>query len=299
MPERQTLQKLHDQESRLEGGVGDGCQSCYEQTEPSLAVFSELLEKLEAELGGREILDVGCGYGTHLALAAERGWNCFGIEVSSHARSVARGRHGEQIFLMESVESLLPHRFDCILLFDVLEYLTDPAQFFYSLFAKGAIGPETRVFVTTPNARSGRAMADPARWAYRRPPLHLLYCSAESLMRLMKKLLFRDVAVSGIYPEDSSLSICYDDESSALNDSLISYSRLFAAAQGSNFYEFAHERYVRSGYLVETCGIRTCAPLSICQRLCKRRARLGLWLWLRVRSQPDRRSSRVCAGCGY
>ena len=30
------------------------------------------------------MLDLGCGYGNHLMAAAQRGWQCFGVELSDH-----------------------------------------------------------------------------------------------------------------------------------------------------------------------------------------------------------------------
>src|SRR5260370_38811561 len=55
----------------------------------------DLLERQPAP-GGR-LLDVGAGIGTFLALAAERGWQVAGTEISESAVRLARERHGLQL----------------------------------------------------------------------------------------------------------------------------------------------------------------------------------------------------------
>ena len=137
MPESLVLNSLYASETWFEGGKKGGYQNYDQQTAQVLPLFQELLALFERKLTGREILDVGCGYGTHLAIAAARGWNCFGIEVSGHAREIARQRHGQNLYLTDRVEHLIPHQFDLILMLDVLEHLPDPYKLFFELFSKG------------------------------------------------------------------------------------------------------------------------------------------------------------------
>jgi 2-polyprenyl-3-methyl-5-hydroxy-6-metoxy-1,4-benzoquinol methylase len=106
-----------------------------QQTEHSIPLFNQILATFGNE-PNLSVLDIGCGYGTHLALAADRGWKCFGVEVSSHARTVANERHGAKHFVVEDIAHLIPHEFDLVVLFDVLEHLKDPYELFYALFCK-------------------------------------------------------------------------------------------------------------------------------------------------------------------
>ena len=244
MPSQHTLKSLYDREDWFEGGERGGYCDYDAQTEPMLGMFAELLDEFEGSAVGRSVLDIGCGYGNHLAVAAQRGWKCFGVEVSDHARRVTNLRHGNAFFVVDCLENLIAHEFDLIVLFDVIEHLADPYGLFYTLFSKGAIGPQTRIIITTPNARSYDAIADPAGWAYRHPPSHLVYYSAESLHALLTSLHFAKVEIAGLFPLERLGKIKYEDEYSTLNSGLAGSAGLLCKAEGSNFKSFMHERYV-------------------------------------------------------
>src|SRR5206468_11090209 len=109
----------------------DGYEAYDAQTEASLALFDQLLAELGDAPRHRSILDIGCGYGSHLARAADRGWKCFGVEPSRHARTMARNRHGPQLFIVEAVKYLIPHEFEVVLLLDVIEHMKDPYLVFF------------------------------------------------------------------------------------------------------------------------------------------------------------------------
>lgn len=243
MPDEVSLKRFYDREKWFEGGEKGGYQGYDTQTEHTLPLIEQLFDEF-GDKTGLSILDVDCGYGTHLAMAAQRGWKCFGVEVSKHAREVAQSRHGNQMFIVDQVENLIPHEFDLILLLDVIEHLPDPFTLLFSLFAKGAITPRTTIVITTPNARSCEAVADPKAWQYRHPPSHLVYYSAESLNVLLGRLHFSDVRISGTHPIETGQVPCYADERSSLNPSMMGFAGLLCQASGSDFMSFMHERYV-------------------------------------------------------
>lgn len=247
MPSESDLRRLYDREAWFEGGEKGGYRNYDQQTEGLLPFFDSLLERIEGESSGRSVLDIGCGYGSHLARAAARGWKCFGVEISEHARKVARERHGDDIFIVESLAKIIPHEFDLILFFDAIEHFPDPLLPLYELFSKGAVTPQTSIVITTPNARSFEAVKDPTRWAYRHPPSHVIFYSAQSFETLFRKLHFSRVAVIGIHPSENggaNDSAGYQDERFPLNDRLAGYAGLLCEAAGSDFKEFMHERYV-------------------------------------------------------
>ncbi len=243
MPEDEAIEVLYDREAWFEGGEIGGYTSYDQQTEHSIPIFDQVLATF-GKKRNLSLLDIGCGYGTHLALAADRGWKCFGIEVSDHARKLAHKRHGTKLFIVDDVNDMMPYEFDLIILFDVLEHLKDPYAPFYSLFSKGSITPNTKVVITTPNARGSAATANPAGWTYRHPPSHLVYFSASSLHRLLSKLRFTNIKISGLHPIATATQNSYGDETSVLNDALAGYEGLLCEASGSDFRAFMHERYV-------------------------------------------------------
>ncbi|HXA46599.1 MAG TPA: methyltransferase domain-containing protein, partial [Burkholderiaceae bacterium] len=242
-PNQTELRAYYDRADWFEGGERGGYSNYDEQTIPQLPMFEAILDSFGDNAAGRSVLDIGCGYGTHLEQAHRRGWKCFGVEVSAHAREVMNTRHGNKFFISDDVEQLIPHKFDLIVLFDVIEHLVEPYQLFYTLFAKGAITPETKIVITTPNARSSNAISNPSGWAYRHPPSHLVYFSAQALTTLLHRLHFDSIDIQGAHEEAVEMQ-AYPDESHPINDRLAAFSGLICTASGSDFTGFMQERYV-------------------------------------------------------
>lgn len=242
-PTPAALKALYDRPDWFEAGERGGYSSYDAQTDPSPAWLVTLLDRLTAERRDPSILDIGCAYGTHLALARDKGWQAFGVEPSRHARAEARTRH-LGLYVAETVEEIPPHRFDLILLLDVIEHLSDPYALFHELAAKDAIGPETILVVTTPNARSHDALREPAGWAYRHPPSHLTFYSATAFEELFRRLRFSRIEIRGQHPLESPPAELPADEGSSLNASLMPYAGLLCEASGSGFAAFMQERYV-------------------------------------------------------
>ena len=73
------------------------------------------------------VLDIGCGNGSQLAIPlANAGYQVTALDP--HKPSIDRGRaFGSQVrFLHGTVNTLLPHPFDCVILSEVLEHLDTP-----------------------------------------------------------------------------------------------------------------------------------------------------------------------------
>jgi len=244
VPDDAELKRYYDRTEWFEGGEPGGYANYDAQTDFSLPMLTGLLDGFADDGSVRYVLDVGCGYGTHLALAADRGWKCFGVELSDHARNTAIARHGDRMLIVEQIEELIPHEFDLLLMLDVLEHVGDPYALMFRLFNRGLIGPRTRIVITTPNARSSDAVRDGGKWIYRHPPSHLVYYSARSLVRLLTTLQFGDVRVRGTSPIAAVEGLRYPDEDLGPDESLSGFAGLICEAVGSRFYAFMLERYV-------------------------------------------------------
>lgn len=211
--------------SEISGSYGD-----YDaDTEPVIPLFRELLTEF-GEASNRSILDIGCAYGTHLAIAADNGWIAVGVELSDHARKVAMSRHGDRISVYPSLEEVPGKEFDVISLFDVIEHLPNPFELMKSLIDKGFVGKQTKILLTTPNARSSHAVAKPKEWPYRYPPAHLIYFSARSLLHFWARLDVDNVEVRGIYPTEQFDNLSYEDEKAGINDSVVKCEGLLCVA---------------------------------------------------------------------
>lgn len=231
LPSPAELEAYYNKEAYFQGDAPGSYANYDLDTEAVLPLYRQLLGSLPGA-AERSTLDIGCAYGTHLAIAAEQGWKAIGVEVSQHAREVAKQRHGHRISVHAAIEDVPQMEFDLITLFDVIEHLPQPYDVVRSLFQRGLIGEKTTVVFTTPNARSSKAVADPAQWPYRHPPAHLFYYSAESLTRFWAALGVREVHVQGIYPEERAEPSRFPDEKSVLNAPTEIYAGLLCTARG-------------------------------------------------------------------
>jgi SAM-dependent methyltransferase len=81
----------------------------------------------------RKLLDVGCGPGTFLGVARERGWDVAGVEFNARCVTMLRDAGIEVIDRPLEQASLPPESYACIALWDVLEHITEPRPFLATL----------------------------------------------------------------------------------------------------------------------------------------------------------------------
>jgi 2-polyprenyl-3-methyl-5-hydroxy-6-metoxy-1,4-benzoquinol methylase len=263
MPDENALKAYYDSESYFQGN-DKGSYTNYDlDTEGVLPLFSNLLSTIP-NATGKKILDIGCAFGTHLAIAAEQGWEAWGIELSDYARKTALSRHGEKIHVVETIDSLPKLEFDLIVILDVVEHLPNPYQLFIELLLHGAIGKKTKIVITTPNARSADALADPSGWAYRHPPAHLVYFSANSLRLLLTNLGGIKIAVQGIHPVEHQEVYNYLDETNTLNHNFQDYAGLMAVVQGVDTFLYK----LLAVFKVESISIKNSEIAALYREVC-------------------------------
>lgn len=108
------------------------------------------LLRLWGARSGASILDVGCGYATTSQRLRELGNRVTGIESSSEAVRVAKGRLDEVIVAdLQDVSALGDRRFDCIIFADVLEHLAWPGAILQNYLR--FLEPGGSVIVSLPN----------------------------------------------------------------------------------------------------------------------------------------------------
>lgn len=235
-PSKKELESYYNREQWFNGGEPGGYRDYDEQTVGSLKMIKDIFDDIDSDRH-LSILDLGCGYGSHLQLAADRGWQCFGVEPSDHARAIAQLRLEGKAMIVKSINELIPHCFDLILMLDVIEHVSNPEELLYPLYNIGAIQEKTKLILTTPNSGSRLAISDPVNWPYHHPPSHLTYYNEKSLNKLLKKLRFSKIIIKGIYANQAM-----NEDPSSLED----FEGLEVQASGSNFIRFMQERYVPS-----------------------------------------------------
>ena len=246
IPSSEDLADAYADPASFRGNLRRGHADHEKQAEGVLRLLEAKLDSMQKPGLKLSILDYGCGYGTHLALAADRGWDCYGIELSDHARTIAKEALGSKASIGKKLSDLVPHCFDLIIILDVIEYLPDARQFFYELFRAGAIAEHTKFMLTTPNGMHHEAIADLLKWRSFHPPFHLFYYSAASLTGLFRELRFTQIRVSGIYPDSGRVEINGDETvpTTGLNAKFESSFGLMCEVEGSDFLNFMQERFV-------------------------------------------------------
>jgi 2-polyprenyl-3-methyl-5-hydroxy-6-metoxy-1,4-benzoquinol methylase len=147
------------------------------------------------------MLDVGCAYGYFCELAAKRGWNTEGLEVSAHAAQMARELAKVPVHTGTLAEvALTPASFDVAAMWDVLEHSFDPSS---ELAAVNRIlKPGGYLFLTLPDAGSFIArLLGPYWFGYKKAAEHNYFFSERTLRQLLARAGFETFMIRrGVWP---------------------------------------------------------------------------------------------------
>jgi 2-polyprenyl-3-methyl-5-hydroxy-6-metoxy-1,4-benzoquinol methylase len=126
--------------------------------------FDEALRDVEA---GRRMVELGCGPGNFLEMAAAKGGQTVGVEFNPHALGVARAK-GLKVYDAAGVPESERYSFDAAFSFHVLEHVSDPMGFLGTM--KAHVKPGGVVGVSVPNQDGPIAYIRPC--AMNMPPHH-------------------------------------------------------------------------------------------------------------------------------
>jgi 2-polyprenyl-3-methyl-5-hydroxy-6-metoxy-1,4-benzoquinol methylase len=111
--------------------------------------YVDILDRLAAYRATGRFLDVGCGGGFLVEVAAALGWQAEGLEVSQAAAEFGRSR-GTVIHAGTLEEADLPESvFDLITMMEVVEHVADPVDLL--MRAGRLLRPGGALYLTTPN----------------------------------------------------------------------------------------------------------------------------------------------------
>ena len=154
---------------------------------------------------GKNILDVGCGFGYFLKMAASRGWMVSGVEITDDAARSSRELFGEKnIFHGLITEANFPVTFfDAVTLWDVLVFVDDPfedlKQCYRIMKSKATIGIRVRnVFFQKMVYRIYSPIKNLARrLGIKNPYVFHRFCfSADALEQLLQRAGFERIQIS-------------------------------------------------------------------------------------------------------
>ncbi len=165
--------------------------------------YSKQLKHLEHLTDGRQILDLGCGLGIFLKIAAENRWETVGVEESEHAATFAKKHYSLQY---KNLSQLKTSSFDVIRLSHVLEHVPEPRALLQRLH--DLLKPSGILMVLVPNRepllqylvnRFRRLLTSKPKLAgaiY--PHMHVLGFSTLSLKNLIEPIGFSALQIKTI-----------------------------------------------------------------------------------------------------
>lgn len=130
------------------------------------------------------LFEIGCGTGVFLDEARAAGWQAAGLEVSPYAAAAARQR-GLDVQAV-GIEQLAPDcagTCDCVVMWDVIEHLRDPAGALRA--AVRLLRPGGVLALSTGDLGSWCARLSGSRWHLFNLPEHLFFFTRPSLARLV------------------------------------------------------------------------------------------------------------------
>lgn len=148
---------------------------------------NKILEMIKKYKNCGDLLDVGCGYGFFLNLAAENGWKVSGVELSDGALRYARENYNLNIFRGDVGEIELNYRqFDLISLQHILEHISDPVSILKKL--SKTLKDDGILVVVVPNASSLVAKFARTNWVcFSKASNHVFHYNCKTLNTVLKK----------------------------------------------------------------------------------------------------------------
>ena len=172
------------------------------QTPKTAAIYRKCLTELEYCLPSKgSLLDVGCGRGTFLKLAKDRGWRVQGVETNRDSVKMCREEFGIEVtgeeFLAIRDSS---HKWDVIALWDLIEHVPNPGEWVKQCYDRIKTGGV--LVIATPNHHSFLDMVSSLAYRLSRGLVrsglsklytidHTLYFTEETLKWLLEREGFR------------------------------------------------------------------------------------------------------------
>lgn len=143
---------------------------------------------LEKPRPGQKLLDVGCGNGDYLVVAAEAGWKVKGVEPDHKALEVARSRGLEVVQGSLDEIAQTGELFDVITMSHVIEHVHCPVHFVKKAY--DCLKPGGILYIDTPNIESFGAEKFGRNWRGIETPRHLVLLSKSGLQNILDQASF-------------------------------------------------------------------------------------------------------------
>jgi SAM-dependent methyltransferase len=160
----------------------------------------------ENKMQGKSLLDIGCGSGTFLHIAQNRGFIPHGMDMSSQAVEIIKKQYGYNVRQGEIGKPLWDaHSFDFITMFHVLEHLTNPRNALQ--YAAALLQPKGMLIIQVPNISSIQARLFGRFWYGLDVPRHVINFTPRALGNLLDQTGFEFRITSRFSLRDNPASI--------------------------------------------------------------------------------------------
>ena len=155
----------------------------------------------------RSLLDIGCAYGPFLSASAERGYECYGIDVIQGGVEYIREHYPEIHACISSIEDFdssgefQKPSFDIITLWYVIEHFKNLNQILEKI--AGLLNDKGILAFSTPNGKGVSAVMDRKRFYENSPDDHYTVWDVRSVRKILKKYGFGKIRIvhTGFHPE--------------------------------------------------------------------------------------------------
>ncbi len=159
--------------------------------------YEARLPRIRALARGARMLEIGCADGKFLALARRRGFEVCGIELSHTMRERCREALGCPVYAsIDELPAAIPP-FDCVVAFEVIEHMADPAAFMRQV--RELVAPGGLAALSTPNFDCEAAVSTPQEFMHFSPPAHVCYFGAATLRACVERAGLRTIAIEACF----------------------------------------------------------------------------------------------------
>jgi len=155
----------------------------------------ELLEAIERIQGrpGR-LLDVGCGIGTELEVARDRGWQAKGVELSAPSLKVARASGLDVMAVPLADAGFAAASFDCVTVNHALEHIPRVRPLLTEV--RRVLRPDGLLFISVPNLDAWPHRVGAHRLGLAFNDDHYLFFTPSTLDRLLRTAGFSIMGIT-------------------------------------------------------------------------------------------------------
>ena len=143
----------------------------------------------------KKLLDVGCGLGIFLKIAAKASYDVSGNDISSYAKEKVTRDLKSPFYQGSIISGVLPSNFfNIVTVWDVVEHIPQVNKVFSAL--NNTITRGGYLFLTTPNIKSWDSKLLGKYWyGYKKIPEHLIFFSPYSITQVLGKNGFKVIEI--------------------------------------------------------------------------------------------------------